>query len=133
MTHIKAMHTTHQQTRRQLVAIAAAAFFLTGSIAANAQECEATTNEYPTPVIADYVLGCMAANGNSFESLHQCSCSIDFIRERMSFADYEKIQTVMQVQQDRGQRGVFYRDSTWAKERVDALLEIQAESTLRCF
>ena len=99
----------------------------------NAEECTATSNDYPTAVIADYVLGCMAANGNSFESLHQCSCSIDYIRERMSIDDYEKIQTVMQVQQDRGQRGVFYRDSNWAKERVDALLKIQAQSTLRCF
>ena len=98
-----------------------------------AEECTATSNHYPTAVIADYVLGCMAANGNSFESLHQCSCSIDYIRERMSFEDYEKIQTVMQVQQNRGQRGLFYRDSAWAKERVDALLGIQAESTLRCF
>lgn len=103
------------------------------SSVATAEECTATTNEYPTAVIADYVLGCMAANGNSFESLHQCSCSIDYIRERMSIDDYEMIETVMQVQQDRGQRGVFYRDSTWAKERVDALLKIQSQSTLRCF
>ncbi|ASJ70217.1 hypothetical protein [Granulosicoccus antarcticus] len=113
--------------------LAVSLILMTSAQVANAEECTATSNEYPTPVIADYVLGCMAANGNSFESLHQCSCSIDFIRERLSFADYEKISTVMQVQQDRGQRGVFYRDSTWAKERVDALLEIQSESTLRCF
>ena len=103
------------------------------SSVATAEECTAAPNEYPTAVIADYVLGCMAANGNSFESLHQCSCSIDYIRERMSIDDYEMIETVMQVQQDRGQRGIFYRDSTWAKERVDALLKIQSQSTLRCF
>ncbi len=106
---------------------------MAASSVANAEECTATSNEYPTAVIADYVLGCMAANGNSFESLHQCSCSIDYIRERMSIDDYEMIETVMQVQQDRGQRGVFYRDSTWAKERVDTLLKIQSQSTLRCF
>lgn len=92
-----------------------------------------TANTYPTPIIADYVLGCMAANGNTHQALQQCSCSIDFIAERMSFSDYEKVQTVMQVQQDRGQRGVFYRDSAWAKEQVDTLLALQAESTLRCF
>jgi hypothetical protein len=89
--------------------------------------------QYPTAVIADYVLGCMAANGNSYESLHQCSCSIDYIRARMPYEDYEKIQTVMRVQMDRGQRGIFYRDSNWAKSRVEALQKIQAESTLRCF
>jgi hypothetical protein len=105
---------------------------LVTSAVADADECPAK-DEYPTAAIADYVLGCMAANGNSFESLHQCSCSIDFIRERISYEDYEKTQTVMQVQQDRGQRGVFYRDSSWAKDRVDALQKVQAESTLRCF
>lgn len=100
--------------------------------AANADD-EMKKHEYPTAVIADYVLGCMAANGNSYEALHQCSCSIDFIRERLTFAEYEQTQTVMQVQLDRGQRGMFYRDSNWAKSRVEALQKIQAESTLRCF
>lgn len=97
-----------------------------------ADEC-GIEDEYPTATIADYVLGCMSANGNSFESLHQCSCSIDYIRERFSYVDYEKTQTVMQVQQDRGQRGLFYRDSKWAKSKVEILQKIQAESTLRCF
>ncbi len=106
---------------------------MTASQVVTAEECAATSNQYPTAVIADYVLGCMAANGNSFESLHQCSCSIDYIRERMSLDDYEKIQTVMRLQQDQGQRGIFYRDSAWAKDRVDALLKIQSLSTLRCF
>ena len=103
--------------------------------AAYAQECapEDTAYEYPTAVVADYVLGCMAANGNSYEALHQCSCSIDYISERIPYDDYEKISTVMQVQQDRGQRGIFYRDSNWAKTRVEALQKVQAESTLRCF
>ncbi len=106
------------------------------STAAIAEECTAADGanpSYPTAVIADYVLGCMAANGNSYESLHQCSCSIDYISERIPYDDYEKIQTVMQVQLDRGQRGIFYRDSTWAKSRVEALQKVQAASTLRCF
>ena len=94
---------------------------------------EGNTNRYPTAVIADYVLGCMAANGNSYEALHQCSCSIDYISERIPYEDYEMIETVMQVQLDRGQRGIFYRDSQWAKTRVEALQKVQAESTLRCF
>lgn len=88
---------------------------------------------YPTAVLADYVLGCMAANGNTYEALHQCSCSIDYISERIPYSDYEMIETVMQVQMDRGQRGIFYRDSKWAKSRVEALQKVQAESTLRCF
>lgn len=103
-----------------------------GSLA-NEPQTTNKVNPYPTAVIADYVLGCMAANGNTYEALHQCSCSIDYISERISYDDYEIIQTVMQVQMDRGQRGIFYRDSKWAKTRVEAMQKVQAESTLRCF
>jgi len=88
---------------------------------------------YPTTAIADYVLGCMAANGNSYIALQQCSCSIDYIAARMPWADYEQAGTVMQVQLDRGQRGLFYRDSSWAKQRVQQLENLQAQSTLECF
>lgn len=88
---------------------------------------------YSTAVLADYVLACMSANGNSFETLQQCSCSVDYISERMDYADYEKVQTVMRVQLDRGQRGVFFRDSRWAKNLIERLENLQAESTLRCF
>ena len=98
-----------------------------------AAEPDCGGDPFPTSAIADYVLGCMAANGNTYESLQQCSCSIDFIKSRMSYADYEKAQTIMRVQLDRGQRGIFYRDSSWAKKRVDELRKYQAESTLRCF
>lgn len=100
---------------------------------ADAQSSDAGGNEYPTAALADYVLACMAANGNSFESLHQCSCSIDYIKARMPYSTYERASTVMQVQLDSGQRGIFYRDSNWAKTRVKALQSLQAESTLRCF
>ncbi|OED38200.1 hypothetical protein AB833_20735 [Chromatiales bacterium (ex Bugula neritina AB1)] len=95
--------------------------------------CDCKTDDFPTVAIADYVLGCMAANGNSVESLHQCSCSVDFIKSKMSYAEFEEAQTIMQVQLDRGQRGIFFRDSHWAKERVKTLQKYQAESTLLCF
>jgi len=96
------------------------------------QECSAE-DDFPTTAVADYVLGCMAANGNSYQALQQCSCSIDFIKARMSYKEYEQAGTVLQVQQDIGQRGIFYRDSHWAKDRIEKLENLQAESTLRCF
>ena len=98
-----------------------------------AAEPDCSGDTFPTSAIADYVLGCMAANGNTYQSLQQCSCSIDFIKSRMSYDDYEKAQTIMRARLDRGQRGVFFRDSNWAKKRVNDLQKYQAESTLRCF
>jgi len=113
------------------MAISAGLLLATGSMAKDSCDCSA--NEYPTVAVADYVLGCMAANGNSFESLHQCSCSIDFIKTKMSYEEFEEANTIMQVQLDKGQRGIFFRDSNWAKDRVKFLQDVQAESTLLCF
>jgi len=94
---------------------------------------EVIGERFPTHVIADYVLACMSANGNSFESLHQCSCSIDHIMSKMNYEDFEAASTIMQVQLDKGQRGIFYRDSNWAKNKLDVFERAQAESTLKCF
>ena len=95
------------------------------------EHCKADT--FTTAAVADYVLGCMSANGNTYEALHQCSCSIDFIKSKMTYDEYVEAQTVMQARRDKGQRGIFYRDSSWAKERIDHFQKVQAESTLRCF
>jgi len=95
------------------------------------EHCKEET--FTTAALADYVLGCMSANGNSYESLHQCSCSIDFIKSKMTYDEYVEAQTVLQARRDKGQRGIFYRDSSWAKQRVKDFQKIQAESTLRCF
>lgn len=121
------------QFKKVMAAAITVALVYSVSASAHDSDAEGNDNRYPTSVIADYVLGCMAANGNTYESLHQCSCSIDYISERIPYEDYEMIETVMQVQLDRGQRGIFYRDSKWAKTRVEALQKVQAESTLRCF
>lgn len=96
-------------------------------------DCDSCNNGYPTSAVADYVLGCMSANGNNFASLHQCSCSIDFIKTKVSYDEYERAQTVLRAQMDQGQRGLFYREARWAKVSVDKLEKAQAESTLRCF
>ena len=120
--------------------VIAAAIVIPATIAAHDEDAEAAQaakqqaeERYPTHVIADYVLACMSANGNSFESLHQCSCSIDHIMSKISHEDYEKASTILQVQLDRGQRGIFYRDSNWAKNNLERFERVQAESTLKCF
>ena len=88
---------------------------------------------YPTSTLADYVFACMAANGQRYDILQKCSCSIDYIAERLPHEDYEQIEAIMQAQQDIGQRGTFYRETQWANDRVDRLKKIQAESTVACF
>lgn len=76
---------------------------------------------------------CMQANGQTPVILRKCSCSIDTIAEIVPYDEYEKAETVMMAQLDIGQRGIFFRESAWAKNSVSKLKEAQAESTLRCF
>lgn len=89
---------------------------------------------YPTSVIADYVLGCMIANGQGPETLRKCSCSIDFIAAAIPYPEYERVETLMRLQQMEGTgRNAAYKGAAWAKDAVTRFREVQAESTLRCF
>ncbi len=89
---------------------------------------------YPTSVLADYVLGCMIASGQSPETLRKCSCSIDFIAAAIPYEEYERVETLMRLQQTEGTgRNAAYKGAAWAKDAVTHFKEVQAESTLRCF
>lgn len=93
-----------------------------------------TAQRYPTSVVADYVLGCMLSNGTSPDLLRKCSCSIDFIAESIPYDEYERVETLLRLQQMPGEgRVAVYKGSNWAKTAVTHLREVQAESTLRCF
>ena len=101
---------------------------------AGAQE-KAAPNDYPTATRADYVLGCMAANGNTREALLQCSCAIDAIAGLMPFSDYEKAETALSLQSGGGVGGrvALFRDPPEIKAVIERLRRAQAEADLQCF
>ena len=68
-----------------------AAFALLALVAGTGR---AESNDYPTATRADYVIGCMAANGNTREALLKCSCAIDTIAGLMPYSRYEQAETV---------------------------------------
>ncbi|WP_444989240.1 hypothetical protein [Halomonas mongoliensis] len=93
----------------------------------------ALANDYPTESRVDYVLGCMAANGNSYLTMQKCSCSIDVIAEHLSYETYEQVATVMGMQDQRGELGVLFRTERGMQDQVQALHQAQADANLRCF
>jgi hypothetical protein len=104
----------------------AAALLLLGGAAA--------ANDYPTAARADYVLGCMAANGNTRLALEKCACALDAIAERLPYARYEEAETALRMQAaPMGERGAIFRDPPELRAAIEALREAQAEATLRCF
>ena len=90
-------------------------------------------HDYPTSARADYVIGCMAANGFHRELLDRCACGIDTIANLMSYDDYEKASTILSMQEAGvGPRGGLFRDTPIAREESQRLERAEAEVNLRC-
>src|ERR1700732_2862050 len=94
----------------------------------------AKANDYPTAEVADYVLGCMAANGNSRETLLKCACSIDSIAVQLPFSQYEKAETALSLQAGGGVGGRvgLFKDPPELKAAIEELRRAQAEANLQC-
>lgn len=101
--------------------------------AASAQTVQEQLNDYPTAVRADYVFGCMAANGQSRKALEQCSCSIDIIASILPYEKYLEAETVLSLRQTGGERLAIFRTAPLAKTLVADLRRAQAEAEIRCF
>jgi hypothetical protein len=90
-------------------------------------------NDYPTSVRADYVFGCMKANGETRQALDRCSCSIDVIASILPYERYVTAETVLSMAQVPGALGSQFRSTEYAKAAVDELRRAQAEAEVRCF
>ena len=91
-------------------------------------------NDYPTSARADYVIGCMAANGNTREALLKCSCAIDTIASLMPYSHYEQAETALSLQAGGGVGGRvgLFRDPPQIKAVIEELHRAQAEANLQC-
>ena len=103
------------------------------SLAAAARAC-AAENDYPTAARADYVIACMAANGNTREALLKCSCAIDTIAGLMPYSHYEQADTALSLQAGGGVGGRvgLFRDPPQLKAVIEELRRAQAEANLQC-
>jgi hypothetical protein len=99
-----------------------------------ATSASAVDNDYPTSARADYVLGCMAANGNTREALLKCSCAIDTIASLMPYSRYEQAETALSLQAGGGVGGRvgLFRDPPQLKAVIEELHRAQAEANLQC-
>lgn len=101
--------------------------------AAPAPALAADVNDYPTAARADYVFGCMKANGDTRLALEQCSCSIDVIASILPYESYVSGETVASINQQAGQIGSMMRNTGAARDMVETLRRAQAEAQVRCF
>ncbi|MXQ12073.1 hypothetical protein [Microvirga makkahensis] len=90
-------------------------------------------NDYPTAARADYVFGCMAANGQSREMLERCSCSIDILASIMPYDRYVQAETILSMRQGVGEQLSLFRNAKMFDDIVAELRRAQAEAEIRCF
>ncbi|MEL6768597.1 MAG: hypothetical protein AAFP17_15560 [Pseudomonadota bacterium] len=109
------------------------AALLVVAAAAAAPAQQSILSDYPTVARADYVLGCMAANGQSRAVLERCSCSIDHIAGVLTYERYVEAETMLRTLQVGGERVAAMRGSARHKAIVDDLRRAQAEADLVCF
>jgi hypothetical protein len=111
---------------RRIVAILVA-LVATGAIARGDE------NDYPTAARAEYVYGCLKANGETRQAIEQCSCSIDVVASLIPYERYVTAETVLSMSQVRGNLGGQFRTSEQASSALNDLRRAQAEAEVRCF
>jgi hypothetical protein len=90
-------------------------------------------NDYPTSARAEYVFGCLKANGETRQAIEQCSCSIDVIASLVPYDRYVTAETVLSMSQVTGNLGGEFRSSEQASNALNDLRRAQAEAEVRCF
>src|SRR6201985_3240964 len=104
---------------------------LCGVMASAALAYAADVNDYPTSARAEYVFGCMKANGETRQSIEQCSCSVDVVASLLPYERYVTAETVLSMAQVRGNLGGEFRSSEQAKGALDDLRRAQADAEAR--
>ena len=90
-------------------------------------------NGYPTSTSVDYVIGCMAANGQTQDMMGRCACSIDVIASILPYALYERAEVTLRMRSVAGEAASLFRQAPMLKAAVDRLREAQIEADFRCF
>jgi hypothetical protein len=111
------------------IVVALAALMVSAATMVSAEEA----NDYPTSARAEYVFGCMKANGETRQAIEQCSCSIDVVASLLPYDRYVEAETVLSMSQVRSTLGSEFRSSPQAAAALNDLRRAQAEAEVRCF
>ena len=96
-------------------------------------QLEDSSESIPTVEKVEYVFASMQGNEDSQAYIAKCSCSIDYIAERMSYEDYVQAQTVMSLRQIDGEKSIMFRHTPNAMEIYDGIQDLIAEAEMECF
>ena len=116
-----------------LVAGAAMGLFAQAAGAQQGSASQALINDYPTITRADYIFGCMSANGQTRQALEKCACSIDLIATILPYEKYVEAETILSVGLVGGEKVSVFNTSQSMQNIVGDLRRAQVEAEFRCF
>jgi hypothetical protein len=120
-----------EDTEMKTTAIALAAALMMAASTGHAAPND--PNDYPTSARVDYVIGCMATNGQTQEAMERCSCSIDHIAKTIPYNSFVQLETIRRMQDMPGERAMLFRGVGWIKDLQDRFRLAQVEADLECF
>ena len=94
---------------------------------------ETKTEIIPTSEKVEYVFACIQGNENSQAYISKCSCSIDYIDERMTYEEYVEAETIMSLRQIYGEKSLIFKNSPNAMKIYTNMQNLLAEAEMECF
>ena len=94
----------------------------------------AYANDFPTRARVEFVLTCMSESKTSQqESMYKCSCAIDAIADKVSYATWVDLSTVANGTTIAGERGGVMRDLKDGRKLIVSFRELQNDAKKTCF
>ncbi|MHC8441322.1 MAG: hypothetical protein ACYYK0_03905 [Candidatus Eutrophobiaceae bacterium] len=91
------------------------------------------SDEFKTEATVRYVLGCMnKLGGLKDQNLYTCICRHDAIKAQMAFSDYEDGLTFERNKPMTGEKGGFFRDNDYGKEKFEKLQMARENAENQC-
>ena len=88
---------------------------------------------YPTATRVEYVLACLASNGDSRDTMFRCSCAIDYIASEISLTEYDRVETILRMRSVPGERTGMFRDVPWINEALEKFDAVERKASTACF
>lgn len=115
---------------KSLVHAIAALFAL--ALCMGARDAGAET-AYPTVTRAEYVLACLASNGDSRDNMFRCACAIDYIASEISLTEYDQVETILRMRDVPGERTGMFRDVPWINQTLNKSDAVERKASTACF
>jgi len=91
-------------------------------------------NDFPTRARVEFVLACISeSKASQQESMYKCSCAIDAIADKVSYATWVDLSTVANGTTIAGERGGVMRDMKDGRKLIVSFRELQNDAKKTCF